>query len=574
MNTEQLYHEISKQCLYHSQRQYEAIRPLLFNPDYSLKIRAGETGIAQRTLRKHLKSFKEEGFKGLNDARASPWNKGKTSIPKEIQAVIYELKARSPNMMVSEIQRYLEIEHQIKFNFKTIQKFVFKMDDALLPVQLIEKPDLSYEKKVEAVKLNKKGFSLKTIAQWVGTSVSTVKRALKIFHKEKSFAALEPRHQKALVPARIFNFPNLHQVLKLQRQFPNAGSWRIMGMLQKMGLQWGRTTVSNMMAFNRTHYLAIPEKKKYPAKRRNPTRRHEYWFIDVRYLTEYERKKAYSICILEGYSRKIVAGEVTSRQTLLTILKVMYPAVRDYGLPEKLVSDNAKVFTCRSFIRFLNFLGVTPDPIDQGKPWQNLIESFFGIERRIFDHMSGQAESFEELRFLHNSFLEYYNHSEHYAHQNRLDQRQTPAQVLSWVQGKNVSEGKLNEAFKGLVIERKLTKAGYARIHNFYLYVCIGNQGKSVEISITEKQVKIEMDGEVSVEFECELFWNQELKKVRAPKYLAQIEQQKQLSFFEPEEPIWPSHFKRKRRKHIFKDNRGPEQLKLPFEELEDWEVS
>jgi hypothetical protein len=41
-----------------------------------------------------------------------------------------------------------------------------------------------------------------------------------------------------------------------------------------------------------------------------PTRRHRYWFLDYRYLVRRgdDDHGVYSLCVIEGYSRKILAG--------------------------------------------------------------------------------------------------------------------------------------------------------------------------------------------------------------------------------------------------------------------------
>jgi hypothetical protein len=49
----------------------------------------------------------------------------------------------------------------------------------------------------------------------------------------------------------------------------------------------------------------VPEEKELPYQ---PLYHHHYWFIDIRYLVQRDGNWVYSICILEGYSRKILAG--------------------------------------------------------------------------------------------------------------------------------------------------------------------------------------------------------------------------------------------------------------------------
>ena len=45
-----------------------------------------------------------------------------------------------------------------------------------------------------------------------------------------------------------------------------------------------------------------------------PRYRHHMWFIDIRYLVRLDGRWVYSFCMLEGYSRKILAGMASLHQ--------------------------------------------------------------------------------------------------------------------------------------------------------------------------------------------------------------------------------------------------------------------
>lgn len=48
---------------------------------------------------------------------------------------------------------------------------------------------------------------------------------------------------------------------------------------------------------------------------------HHYWFINIRYLVKLEGQWVYSLCIVEGYSRKILAGMASDYQNDLAVLQ-------------------------------------------------------------------------------------------------------------------------------------------------------------------------------------------------------------------------------------------------------------
>ena len=54
---------------------------------------------------------------------------------------------------------------------------------------------------------------------------------------------------------------------------------------------------------------------------------------------------AYSLCIIEGYSRKILAGMATEYQDTSAVLQLLAAVLAEYGRPAGIVSDNGSVFT-------------------------------------------------------------------------------------------------------------------------------------------------------------------------------------------------------------------------------------
>jgi transposase InsO family protein len=186
--------------------------------------------------------------------------------------------------------------------------------------------------------------------------------------------------------------PFLKEVLDLQKEYPRAGKFRVRGLLEKQYQEQARDkqppserTVSRAMALNRQFHdapgpwrskkdeLAPDFMPKYLPYR--PDYRHHIWYLDIRYLVKLDERWIYSICILEGYSRTILAGMASEHQDLTAVLQVLYVALAEYGYPELIVSDNAKVFNAYDYHHILEGLGIEPKYIEKGRPWQNLIEA-------------------------------------------------------------------------------------------------------------------------------------------------------------------------------------------------------
>src|SRR5207249_2306538 len=144
---------------------------------------------------------------------------------------------------------------------------------------------------------------------------------------------------------------------------------------------------------------------------------------------------AYSVCIIEGYSRKILAGMATEYQDTIAVLQLLAAALAEYGRPEGLVSDNGAVFTSAAYEGVLNALDIAVCHTEKGKPWQDLIEAQFKVQLRLADAQFERASGFAEIQGRHAAFVETFNTTPHWAHRERADGLRTPVDVLGWVRG-------------------------------------------------------------------------------------------------------------------------------------------
>ncbi len=88
----------------------------------------------------------------------------------------------------------------------------------------------------------------------------------------------------------------------------------------------------------------VPQRGRKPPPQPHPYKaqyRHEYWFIDGRQMDfALDGVKWWSIMILEGYSRTILAGALAPTEATWAALMVLYTACVRYGAPTSLVSDS------------------------------------------------------------------------------------------------------------------------------------------------------------------------------------------------------------------------------------------
>ncbi len=95
--------------------------------------------------------------------------------------------------------------------------------------------------------------------------------------------------------------------------------------------------------------------------------------------------------------------------------------------------------------------------------WQNDVEALFGVQWRMADRGFAHAGSWSELLAVHDLWVADYNSRDHFAHQERPEDRRRPAAVLHRVCGKLVAPAELHRIFSSTRFGRVLDRAGSAR---------------------------------------------------------------------------------------------------------------
>jgi hypothetical protein len=112
-----------------------------------------------------------------------------------------------------------------------------------------------------------------------------------------------------------------------------------------------------------------PKKSRYPFER---------IFVDLRYLdAKPGGVQLYSCTLLEGLSRTILAGSLTTDQEAGVLLHVYFQALLCWGLWEEVISDHGGQFRDHDWIRVNKRLGIHHDmyPKDYlpiGKVWEKV----------------------------------------------------------------------------------------------------------------------------------------------------------------------------------------------------------
>src|SRR5215468_4606505 len=375
--------------------------------------------------------------------------------------------------------------------------------------------DDAYQARWTVVRMAYEGWNKTSIAACLKLARAHVYTILEAFAPD-GFAGLEDqRTRPPQHPANQLSLPLFKEILDLQREYPRAGRFRIRGLLgqQRAEPLPSERTVGRAMAINRQLHGApgpwrsAREEHPAPVSLKHlpyrPAYHHHLWFTDIRYLVQLDGSWVYSICIIEGYSRKIVAGMASPHQDLTAILQILFAALAEYGCPHALVSDNGSVFTAKDYLAILRDLELEALHIEQGKPWQNMIEAQFTVQLRLADDHFEQAQTLEDVQNQPAAFIETFNTTPHWAHRTRADGQRTPVEVLGWLRGRIVEPQRLRELFGRTEWRRTVNHYGFVSVQRFYLYAEHGLARQRVSIWIYEGQLSIEYHKTLVARYRC-----------------------------------------------------------------------
>jgi putative transposase len=432
----------------------------------------------------------------------------------------------------------------------------------------------AYEARWTVVRLFYEGWKKQSIAGLLKLSRQHVAHLIEAFERD-GFAGLEDKRTRPPNhPHNQLTLPFLEDVFAVQQEYPRAGRFRVHGLLErKLGEDTpSQSSVGRAMAYNRV-LRGAPGPWPPPEDRSNrepkplpflPLYPHHYWFIDIRYLVRLDGKWVYSICIIEGYSRKILAGMVSRYQDELAILQLLHAAFSEYGAPEGLVSDNGSVFTADAYEHLLQKLEIEPCYIEKRQAWQNLIESQFAIQLRLADAKFEQATSLEEIQEQHAAFVEIFNTINHQAHEAREDGHKTPAAVLGWQRGRPLDPNTLRWAFRHLQFPRIVNQHGLVSVQRFYIYAERGLAKHRVAVWIYENRLHIEYQQTLLARYRSKIDRRRKaLKSVSRPQIFATPFASPQLELFELDEAEWRRAWLRP--PYHYRQPQGPLANQLPL---------
>jgi len=175
----------------------------------------------------------------------------------------------------------------------------------------------------------------------------------------------------------------------------------------------GKTFVSNVV---RQHRYEI-EVLRRQIKNRRPklVPKNSVWAMDLTGKATLDGKTQLILGILEHASRAALWLEALESKSSWALISKLVSAIRRYGKPLAIRTDNESVFTSRLFRFALALLGIGHQRTDPGCPWQNgRVERFFGTLKEKLDQLA--VDSLNALNGALAEFRFFYNYVR--AHQN------------------------------------------------------------------------------------------------------------------------------------------------------------
>jgi transposase len=362
--------------------------------------------------------------------------------------------------------------------------------------------------RLQVVKLYYQGWDKLSMSRFLQVSRPTVDRWIRRFEAEH-LAGLIDKKRGPKSPRKVW-FPVMVEVYHLQKRHPDAGEFRIWSVLARSDLS--TRTVGRIMAINKKVYDDIPHvDKKGPKPQPKPhpykaARPHEYWFVDGRMMDfDIDGVRWWSIIILDGYSRTMLAGAMAPTETSWAALMVLYTACVRYGAPQCMISDSGGTYTSNEFEAVCDRLEIDHKTIvsTEGESYLNWMETHFNIQRRLYDYQLSLSKTPAELEQAHQAFLRLYNTT---AHQGLLKDHLTPPiplEVLGEAKGRTYTPDELINKFSRALFPRTTNRYGCVALHSYHFYVEQGLPKTRVLLWVYGEQLRAMFDNVVLAEYHC-----------------------------------------------------------------------
>ena len=285
-------------------------------------------------------------------------------------------------------------------------------------------------------------------------------------------------------------------VLDKHRKNPRLGSWRL-SLFEYEGVNISHESI--WLILMEARHIKLPPKYLY-----HLTHPYQIWFIDHMHLrTLPNGQKVYSLIVLDGFTRVLLSDEICLSKGARDACLILLRAFFHWGLPEEIVSDNAKSFTSLLYRLLMGVLRVKVGYITPGHPWENpFAESFIGTLRAYFYPHTQRQKTVAGIQRVYTDKTDYYNHRVHWAF--RKDEIKTPLGKLGDAKGRSMPEEfELKLLATGKRFKRTVNGQGMISWKRYRLYVKAELNKEKIEIREFFDSLVIVYHSGTVVSYEC-----------------------------------------------------------------------
>jgi transposase len=499
------------------QWRYELLRPLVLFAEGTAPQRAEDTHTHPDTVRTFLRRFRQEGMLGLLPADLEVAPRPRASrVPEAVRQEIALLTALDNDLQYREIVRIIFYKCGYRLHPKTAKRLWQQSQPAIqeaLALGAYHGQGDRYQARVHVIKLSYQGWTKRSIRRIFHVSRPTIDRWMHRFAAEHC-AGLVDKSFAPKAPARKVWLPLMLEVSHLQKRHPDAGGFRIWSLLGRTDLSV--RTVERSMALNRQVYDDIPHRplqdapqdpRPHPYRATTP---HEFWCIDGRKMDfASEGVKWWSLIILDGYSRTMLAGAVAPTEASWVALMVLSTACLRYGVPQAFISDSGGAFTSNEFEAVCPRLQIAHKPMEspKGESYLHWMETHFNVQRRLDDYQCSLSTTPLEFEQAHQAFMELSNTT---AHQGLLKDRcdpPIPLVVLGEAKGRICTPEEFTRKFSRALFPRTTNPYGCVTLHSYHFSVEHGVPQTQVVLWVYGEQLRAVLDNVVLAEYHCRDDW-------------------------------------------------------------------
>lgn len=244
------------------------------------------------------------------------------------------------------------------------------------------------------------------------------------------------RHSRPPLPScRGFAQPKpqwvKHEIIQLKALMPQAGCRTIAHHFNRRWQSRRQMAVSKTYVADtcRQHqYLIDVARRKLKHRVPRPIPCNRVWGCDLLTKTDHHGQPHLVLAILDHASRACLRLQLLSDKSSWTLLQELVQAVKRYGRPTFVRTDNDAVLVSRLFRLGLWLLGIRQQRIEPGCPWQNgRVERFIGtVKRELRQEPLTSDKDFDRKL---TRILQWYNHDRPHDHL----QGRTPAEVWAGI---------------------------------------------------------------------------------------------------------------------------------------------